>query len=163
MKKIFPLLFGVLCLVGCSQVIHKPRVEQAIGVRTLVVGQTSISGEVRYVGTVAAERETPLAMQLTGRVTEICCKEGDRIRKGQKLLCVDSTQSVNALRAAEAALRDAEDGYKRLEQVHASGVATDRQLVEVESKLSEARSAAAIARRMVSECVLRSPVEGKWK
>ena len=154
------ILIAALSLASCSKVIHKQRPLPPVGVRTLVAGQTSVAGEVRYVGTVAAERETPLAMQVTGRVTDICCKEGDHIRKGQKLLCVDSTQAVSTLRAAEAALRDAEDGYNRFKQIHASGVTTDRQLVEVESKLAEARSAAAIARKLVAECVLHSPVEG---
>jgi len=76
------------------------------------------------------------------------------------LLCVDSTQAVNALRSAEAALRQAEDAYNRVKQVHAGGAVSDQQMVEVESKLEQARAMESAARKQVEECVLSAPTDG---
>ncbi|MBO4666361.1 MAG: efflux RND transporter periplasmic adaptor subunit [Paludibacteraceae bacterium] len=157
-KGIYILLVLVLC--GCSKIVHKPKVPSAVHVETVVVAPQLSHAQSRYVGEVCAVRETPLSMQSAGRVLEIGCRDGERVRKGQVLVRIDSTQSVNALRSAEASLRHAQDGYDRAKQVHTKGGVTDQQMVEIESQLTQAESMYAAAKRRVEECTLRSPFDG---
>ena len=150
-----------LCiLTGCSNVSHKQTTVPPVNVRVQVVTPVRTDGNMRYVGTVKAVHEIPLAVQTTGRVVTVECRDGERVRKGQVLLTLDSTQAVQAYHSAASVLRQAEDAYKRVSQVHASGAVTDQQMVEAESKLSQARSMAELARHQVEECTLRAPSEG---
>lgn len=126
----------------------------------MVVEPQSVHSSSRYVGVIEAIHETPLSMQTTGRVLNLDCRDGGLVRKGQILVRVDSTRAVNSLRAAEASLKHAEDGYQRAKQVHAKGGVTDQQLVEIESQLTQARSMYALAKQQVEECTLRAPHDG---
>lgn len=160
MQKELTYLFFVLTIVGCNVRDNGPKEVPAIGVRTIVVAPTDGASVNHYVGTVESVHETPLSLQTAGRVLAVNCKNGNRVRKGQLLVRVDNTQAMNALRSAEASLRYAEDGYKRLKQVHEAGAVTDQKIVEVESQLAQARSLRDAARRQVKECELTAPCDG---
>ena len=150
-----------LTLVACSGgPIGGKKEIPPVGVRTTIVALADESTVNRYVGAVESVHETPLSLQTAGRVLSIHCKNGDRVRRGQILLRVDSTQAVNALRTAEATLRYAEDGFNRLKQVHGAGAVTDQKMVEVESQLARARSMYSAALRQVEECELKAPSDG---
>ena len=125
-----------------------------------VVTTNSGSAVSRYVGTIEAVSETPLSMQSAGRVEKILCHDGDRVRRGQVILRIDSTQAVHAMQAAEATLRRAQDGYDRVMQVYAKGGVTDQKIVEIESQLTQARSVYESAKQQVRECTLVAPGDG---
>ena len=148
-------------LSGCSSPIkHKAEVPP-ISVRTMVIGaQEDAVAYTRYVGSVEAIQETPLSLQSAGRVTEVNVQEGSAVSSGQVLLRIDNTQAVNALRSAEAAWRQAEDGYTRAQQVYAKGAITEQQMVEIESKRTQAQALYEVAKRQVEECELKAPCKG---
>ena len=160
MQKELIYIVLALALVGCNGHHGTKKEVPALGVRTQVVQPANAASVNRYVGTVESVHETPLSLQTAGRVLSVRCKNGDRVRRGQVLLRVDSTQAVNALRSAEAALRYAEDGFNRLKQVHGAGAVTDQKMVEAESQLAQARSLCDAARRQVKECDLTAPCDG---
>jgi len=153
-------ILPVLVLCGCGKIVHKPKPVPAIHVETVVVAPQLTYAHSRYVGEVCANRETPLSMQSSGRVLWLGCKDGERVQAGAVLVRIDSTQSVNALRSAEASLRHAQDGYDRAQQVYAKGGVTAQQMVEIESSLAQAQSMYAAAKRRVEECTLRAPHAG---
>lgn len=159
MKNILVLL-PLLAFVGCSHIERKAQEPSAVRVTTVVVQPQATEVHSRYVGEITAGRETPLSIQTTGRILMTGCRDGERVRKGQVLLRVDSVQSLNALRSAEASLRHAQDGYDRAKQVHSKGGVTDQQMVEIESQLTQAKSMYSAAKRGVEECTLRAPFDG---
>lgn len=146
---------------ACSRIELKAHKEPAaIPVQTMVVSSLTVHSTSRYVGVIEAVRETPLSMQATGRVLDLGCKDGERVRKGQILIAIDSTRAVNSLRAAEASLQHAQDGYNRAKPVHEKGGISDQQMVEIESQLTQAQSVYALAKEQVEECTLRAPFDG---
>lgn len=149
-----------LCLTGCSTRQQTHREQAPIPVKAQVVSSQAGSATTRYVGTIAPAHETPLSMQTTGRVVAVDVKNGQRIRKGQTIVAVDNTQALNALQAAEASLKHAEDGHKRASQVHDKGVIPDQKMVEIESQLAQAQSLYASARQRLEECTLTAPCDG---
>ena len=151
---------SVLLMTGCAQIERKVKEPAPVHVVTTVVAPQTTHTHSRYVGEIIAGNETPLSMQSAGRVLTVGCHDGERVRKGQVLVRIDSTQAVNALRSAEASLHHAEDGYNRAVQVHAKGGVTDQQMVEIKSKLTQAQSMYAAAQRNVEECTLRAPFDG---
>lgn len=160
-RYIWLALAGAVCvLFGCSHQEKKQQSRSVLRVATCVIAPQATSATARYVGTIEPIRETPLSMQSTGRVLSIAYKDGDRVRKGQVILRIDTTQAANALHSAQAALRQAQDGYDRVKQVYGKGAVTDQKMVEIESQLARARSLEAAARQQMKECKLVAPCEG---
>lgn len=156
-------LFGsiLLCLLlsSCGGRRKTERTVAPLPVRVLTVGgQTSVVTRT-YVGAIEEERRVPLSIETAGRVVEIGCRVGKPVKKGDVLLRVDSAAAVDARDMARATLRQAEDGYRRVAEVHGAGGVTDQQLVEVETKLAQARGMASLAERRVTDCTLRSPCD----
>ncbi len=155
------LLLCCLLLLSCGRKAGKPAQTVApIPVQVQVVGEQTSVAQHTYVGTIEEERRVPLSVEMGGQVLEVACRMGERVRKGEVLLCVDSASAIDAREAARATLRQAEDAYRRVTEVHGAGGVTEQQLIEVETKLAQARSMAAMAERRVENCVLRSPSDG---
>ena len=150
-----------LLLLSCGRKAAKPAQTVApIPVRVQVVGEQTSVAQHTYVGTIEEERRVPLSVETGGQVLEVACRMGERVQKGEVLLRVDSASAIDAREAARATLRQAEDAYRRVTEVHGAGGVTEQQLIEVETKLAQARSMAAMAERRVENCVLRSPSDG---
>ena len=155
------LLFILSTFLSCGRKAAKPAQTVApIPVRVQVVGEQTSVAQHTYVGTIEEERRVPLSVETGGQVLEVACRMGERVQKGEVLLCVDSASAIDAREAARATLRQAEDAYRRVTEVHGAGGVTEQQLIEVETKLAQARSMAAMAERRVENCVLRSPSAG---
>ena len=150
-----------LLLLSCGRKAAKPAQTVApIPVQVQLVGEQTSVAQHTYVGTIEEERRVPLSVETGGQVLEVACRMGERVQKGEVLLRVDSASAIDAREAARATLRQAEDAYRRVTEVHGAGGVTEQQLIEVETKLAQARSMAAVAERRVENCVLRSPSAG---
>ena len=150
-----------LLLLSCGRKAAKQAQTVApIPVQVQLVGEQTSVAQHTYVGTVEEERRVPLSVETGGQVLEVACRMGERVQKGEVLLRVDSASAIDAREAARATLRQAEDAYRRVTEVHGAGGVTEQQLIEVETKLAQARSMAAMAERRVENCVLRSPSAG---
>ncbi|MGN1239237.1 MAG: efflux RND transporter periplasmic adaptor subunit [Paludibacteraceae bacterium] len=152
-------ILGILPSCGGKDAKKTPTVAP-ISVKVLVVGEHTSVARHTYVGTIEESRRVPLSVETGGQVLEVACRMGDRVQKGEVLLRVDSASAIDAREAARATLRQAEDGYRRVTEVHGAGGVTEQQLIEVETKLAQARSMASVAERRVANCVLRSPSDG---
>ncbi|MGN0235145.1 MAG: efflux RND transporter periplasmic adaptor subunit [Paludibacteraceae bacterium] len=152
----------MLCtLTSCGgKETKKTKTVAPLPVKVQVVGEQTSAARHTYVGTIEEERRIPVSVEMGGQVLEVACRMGDRVKKGDVLLRVDSASAIDTREAARATLRQAEDGYRRVTEVHGAGGVTEQQLIEVETKLAQARSMASVAERRVANCVLRSPSDG---
>lgn len=121
--------------------------------------QTTVSRHT-YIGEIAEKSSITLSAQTAGRILEVNIGAGSRVKAGQVLLSIDSTQAAGARRAAEATLRQAEDGYARACALYKEGGLTEQKRVEIESQLAQARSMYASAAQLVAECRVTAPVSG---
>ena len=150
----------MLAMVSCSHYEQRKGEQTPLPVKTMVVTSQDGTAVSRYLGTVEPAKQTPLSLQSAGRVVAIHAKNGQRLKAGQAILAIDDTQARNALSTAEAALRHAQDGYDRVRQVHDKGVVSDQKMVEIESKLAQARSMYEAAKQQLNECTLTAPCDG---
>lgn len=149
----------VLVLCGCAR--QERFAEQPpLRVEVSRVGSSESIVTSRYVARVEEGSSVPLSLPAGGRVTEVLCRVGDRVQAQQVLVRVDDTQARQSLQAAEASLRTAQDGYNRARQVYKEGGITEQKMVEIESKLTQARSVAASTKKMFEDCTLRAPSAG---
>ena len=114
----------------------------------------------RFSGTVEEAAGTPLSFSVMGTVNAVSFRLGDRVEKGQLLASLDATSVRSSYDAAKAALVQAEDAYRRMEELHAKGSLPEIKWVEVQSKLQQARSMEEMARKNLKDCKLYAPFSG---
>ena len=73
---------------------------------------------------------------------------------------MDDTQARNLLAGAEAQAQQAEDALQRYQLLHDNGSLPEVQWVEIQSKVAQARSQLAVAKKNLADCRLVAPVGG---
>ena len=156
------LLTGTITLLfSCGRKDKEPSGwEDSILVETLVVGDRNMPTERNYVGDIGSEQEVSLSFPLGGTLTKVAVKNGDHVVNGQLLAEVDATSATSLHATALATLRQAEDAYRRLENVHREGGLSEVKWVEMETNLEKARQTEVSARKHMEDCILRAPFSG---
>lgn len=161
MKKQFIILsaIAVLSAAGCSDIQKKEKSEPPT-VETVTAGSGAEALQAGFVGTVVPAKESSIMALHAGRVVSISVREGQAVREGQEIARVESQNVRSMYETTQAQLRQAEDGLRRVSQVHSTGGVADVKLVEVESKVAQARAQASAAAKALDECVVRAPYAG---
>lgn len=149
-----------MLLPGCRMRSEKQQEVRPIAVEVQTMEEQTTVSRHTYIGEIAEKSSITLSAQTAGRILEVNIGAGSRVKAGQVLLSIDSTQAAGARRAAEATLRQAEDGYARACALYKEGGLTEQKRVEIESQLAQARSMYASAAQLVAECRVTAPVSG---
>ena len=161
MKKVLFTLAAVVLLAGCSKKSkYSYLTDKPLPVEIEVVGESSKMVEDTYVGEIKAKVDISLVFPLGGQITGIFVKSGDRVKAGQLIATVDSTQAKALLESAEAMHAQAVDAYNRLKPLHAEGGISDLKWVEMETNLEKARSMVISSRKRYEDCTLRATQDG---
>lgn len=135
--------------------------------RRALTGGTAIPAEVQFEPSSTAH----VGPLVTGRITKVGVALGDRVRRGQLLGVVASTDVSSArarLDQARARLSAAESTLRRQQQLSTEGIGAQRALIEAEAQVGELRAEVEGIRRQLSvfgsgsagELVLTSPIDG---
>lgn len=150
-----------LLLTGCSGDEQKGTETPApVRVEVLEVVPTDIVHTGHFTGTVEEKNGTALSFATAGTVRTMNVRLGDRVSAGQLIGTLDDTSARNAHAAARATLEQAEDAWRRLKELHDKGSLPEIKWVEAESKLQQARSMEALARKQLDDCRLTAPYAG---
>ena len=164
MKKINSILclitMTVIILTGCTGKTETVKTEKVIPVKAITVSGSETMAERNYVGTVEESFAISLSFSLPGTVEKVAVSEGQRVSKGQLLAALNSGTVQNAYDVANSTLKQAQDAYNRLSELHKKGSATDIQFVEVETGLQQAKSMEAIALNNLEDTKLYAPFSG---
>lgn len=127
-----------------------------VAVETTKVGATHISYNSTYPGTVVALNQIELRAQVSGFVTGIYFKDGDRVRKGQKLYTIDAQmyaanydQSVANLHLQESNLVKAQKDADRYHELEKNDAIAKQQVDYADAALEAARKQVDAARANV--------------
>ena len=132
---------------GCSR--EKPTeaatqeaAEQAIVISTKPVTTREVRRTVEMVGTLGGWEEVTISNEAPGIIQQVMVDLGDKVKKGQRLVLLDSREAKLALAQAEANLqatkkahtqaqaewRDADINLKRIKELHSEGIIATSQL-----------------------------------
>src|SRR5207344_869075 len=122
MKKNFGIpamsLMGILLFTNCGD--KKPAATQgpppAVAVNIYEVKEGSATYFDEYPGTVTALNEVEIRPQVSGYITGIYFKDGQRIEKGQKLYQIDQQQYRGAYEQAVAQKNESEANLAKVQQ-----------------------------------------------
>jgi RND family efflux transporter MFP subunit len=144
-----------------------------VGGVNVTEGQAA-SGTVNATGELVAPVTSEVAMRMPGRVGKVFVDEGERVRRGQPLLSLETEYLALELKRADANVArakamaaDAERDFHRKEELIAKGsvarAAYDRSQSGYEAAKAGVQSAEAdrdLARQKLADAVLHSPITG---
>ncbi|MBQ8938110.1 MAG: efflux RND transporter periplasmic adaptor subunit [Prevotella sp.] len=153
-------LLALLVLVGCNKK-EESREKAPTSVKTLKVSaQADGSATAPFVGVVEEREATAVSFTGMGVVRRVLVSEGQAVSRGQLLAEMDDTQARNLLSGAEAAMTQANDALERYSLLHDAGSLPEVQWVETQSKVAQAKSQLAVAKKNLADCRLVAPVSG---
>lgn len=135
--------------------------------RRALTGGVAIPAEVQFEPSSTAH----VGPLVSGRITKVAIALGDKVKKGQ-LLGVVASSDVSEARArldqAAARLSAAEATWTRQQQLTTEGIGAQRALIEAEAQVGQLRAEVAGARRQLSvfgsgnagELTLTAPIDG---
>lgn len=160
-KKIIIGLVIVLALGAIAFANVKFKRETGVTVNTETIKKRKLEAIVSASGKIQPKRDVNISADTMGRVTDLAVNEGDRVTKGQFLLQIDprnlrtavqrteasllaarSTmqQLTLALESSKTALKQAEDNYKRQQELWKGGLTTRETLERAENELAMRKS-----------------------
>lgn len=151
-------LFVVLAL-GCQDQKKAGQV-QPVSVKIMTISLQSNSQSKSYVGTAEESYGAELNFSVPGSVSNVYVSAGQSVKQGQLLADLDKATLKNSVDATKSSLNQAEDGYRRMKEMFDNGSLPEVKLVDIETKLAQARSAYQIAKTNLDNSELRAPFSG---
>jgi membrane fusion protein, multidrug efflux system len=166
MKTIFAKSIGTASVIfltvlfGCTRKTESKGNDFPTKVKIETVKESRDVNTFNYVGTIEEKTSIALSFSSMGMIEKIYVSEGEFVFGGQLLARLDPTSAQSMLEVADASLKQAQDGYNRLKSIHDKGSLTEIQMVDIETKLQQAKSAYSIAKKNLENCTLRAPASG---
>ena len=121
---------------------------------------SSSASSLSYTGTVCEGASASLSFEFLGTVSNVYVNEGDKVRRGQPLASLDATALRSAYESALALENQAQDAIDRLSTLRNKKAVADVQWVDLQTKLTEAKSMVQAAKEKLSRCTLTAPFDG---
>lgn len=120
----------------------------------------TVNEEVEALGTLAADESVVIAPEIAGRVVALGFKEGDRVKKGQELVKLDTAILDAELKQLQADLGLARDTFERNRSLSQRGVGTQVALDEATAKLASTEARVQLAQAKLAQSTIRAPFDG---
>lgn len=111
---------------------------------------------VSFDGTLSPRKESDVNYSVSGTVTKVYVKAGDKVSKGEKLARIDDDDLQNAVDLAEANLTTARANYTEVVDNDGSSAA----ITSASAQVRSAKAALTSAEQDLEDAVLRSPITG---
>lgn len=167
------ILIGcMVSLAGCKQQGAGESIPAAYDVITVSAGPTEINES--YSASIRGRQDIEIYPQVSGKITELCVTEGQKVKKGEVMFVIDQVPYRAALRtaianvhAAEAQVETARLDYTSKQQLFAEQVVSEydlstarNALAVAEASLEQARAQETDARNNLSYTEVKSPSDG---
>lgn len=182
MKKIFIMARSIALisffLVSCDrsedQNTQEMNESAAVPVEVVEVELNTLRHILSYTGIVEAWEELSIVPNISGKISRIYVKEGDRVKKGQVLAELDTDpaklnleQAKANLHASEAAFADAEKNWNRMKELIKDSTISPVQYEKAElgynsakALFEQARAAVDLAEYNLRVSVMKAPFDG---
>ena len=139
---------------GTAPAARAPNVESA------KVEIIKLTDETQAVGSLKSRQGVMLRPEVSGRITALNFKDGDRVRKGQLLVQFDDQLPVAQMKQSQAELSIAQANHKRNQELVAQNFVSKRSLDESAANMEVAQAKLALAQATVARLSLRAPFDG---
>lgn len=142
MRTLFSLIAITVVLNACSSKAGEPKIKEAdkpIPVKLISIKEESADNLVHVTGYLSTQDEVKLSFKTGGVIDRIFVKEGDKVRKGQLLATIKSTEISAQVQQVQLAVQKAERDYQRVTNLYNDSVATLEQLQNAKTGLDIAK------------------------
>lgn len=133
---------------------------RALPVRAAVVREDTVVETVTAVGTLLANESVMIRPETDGRIESIHFREGQLVRKGDKLVSLDASEIEAQLASAVAAANLNRSRLKRSEELYAKKFISAQALDEARENLNQTDARVTEIRAKLAKTVIRAPFEG---
>jgi len=128
--------------------------------KTFTVKLAKVAPRIDVVGTVASEETVHLSARISAYVSRVSASAGQRVKKGQVLIELDSREMKEKLAAANIRLKQSRTEYNRTRSLYKQKAATEQAMTAAESGFSAAKSQVAEIEVMLTYTQIKSPING---
>lgn len=163
---------GLIILTGCKQ--SSEGTESAQSLSVLTVSEQPVELTETFSASIRGRQDVDIIPQVSGRITRLCVKEGERVRRGQVLAVIDQvpyqaalSTAVANVSAAKARVETARIELNGKQSLFDENVISDyelsvarNQLAVAQAELEQAKAHEADARNNLSYTEIKSPSDG---
>ncbi|HVL74545.1 MAG TPA: efflux RND transporter periplasmic adaptor subunit [Noviherbaspirillum sp.] len=124
------------------------------------VRKMSLVDEVHAVGSLRSNESVVIRPEVSGRITRLNFKDGQRVERGQLLVGFDATVNQAEVRQAEAELNIAKANYNRNADLAKQKFISDRARDESMANVQVLEARLALAQARLSKMEIRAPFSG---
>jgi membrane fusion protein (multidrug efflux system) len=136
-------------------------VQQQVGVVTAEASNGALGLEIEAIGSAVANESAEITSKTVNTVTAIRFAEGQLVRRGAVLVEFDSAQARADLAAAEAALAESRNNFKRSQDLLTTKALSQSQMDQIEATLKTNEARVAAARAKLEDTIIRAPFDGR--
>jgi membrane fusion protein (multidrug efflux system) len=116
--------------------------------------------EAQAVGSLRSRQSVVLRPEVSGRITQLNFRDGERVRRGQLLVQLDDQLPLAQVQQAQAELSIAQANHKRNQELVAQGFISQRSVDESAANLQVAQAKLALARATAARLRIVAPFDG---
>lgn len=124
------------------------------------VETTRITDEAQAVGSLRSRQSVVLKPEVSGRVTRLNFRDGEKVRRGQLLVQLDDQLPLAQLAQARAELSIAQANHKRNQELVAQNFISQRSVDESAANLQVAQAKLALAQATAARLRIVAPFDG---
>jgi membrane fusion protein (multidrug efflux system) len=120
-----------------------------------------ISQKLEALGNARANESVDISTKTSNIVTEVMFRDGERVKRGQVLVQLDSAQARADVAAAQAAVTESETLYNRSRELLNTQALSKSSFDQLEATLKANRARLAAANARLEDTVIRAPFSGR--
>lgn len=167
-------LIAAFFSAGCGQNAQQGPQNAGAEYASMTIAPVSVSLSESYPASIEGRQDIAIFPQVSGTVSKVCVKEGQRVRKGQSLFVIDQVPFKAALQMAQANVEAAQAGVATAQLVYDSRVklyqekvisefdmlTAKNQLLTAKAGLAQAEAQLVTAKNNMTYTEVLSPVSG---
>lgn len=119
-----------------------------------------LTDDAQAVGSLRSRQGVMVRPEVSGRVTQLNFRDGDRVRKGQLLVQLDDQLPLAQVQQAQAELSIAQANHKRNQELVAQNFISQRSVDESAANLQVAQAKLALAQATAARLRILAPFDG---
>ncbi|MEP6791185.1 MAG: efflux RND transporter periplasmic adaptor subunit [Ramlibacter sp.] len=124
------------------------------------VESLKLSDDAQAVGSLRSRQSVMLRPEVSGRVTKLNFRDGERVRRGQLLVQLDDQLPVAQVQQAQAELSIARANHKRNQDLVAQGFISQRSVDESSANLQVSEAKLSLAQATAARLKILAPFDG---
>lgn len=131
-----------------------------VSVEAVAVRQMSLRDEAEAVGSLRSRQSVVLRPEVSGRITHLNFRDGQRVKRGQVLVQFDDQLPRAQVQQSQAELSIAQANHKRNQELVAQGFISQRSVDESAANLEVAQAKLSLAQATASRLKIVAPFDG---